>query len=52
MTPASPGPKPPAVDADEERVPLFGTWPRIYAAVVLTAVVSIGLIALFSRYPW
>lgn len=52
VTPASPGPKPPAVDADEERVPLFGTWPRIYAAVVLTAVVSIGLIALFSRYPW
>ena len=23
--------------SDDERVPLFGTWPRIYAAVVVSA---------------
>jgi hypothetical protein len=37
---------------DEERVPLFGTWPRIYAAVLVTAVLVMALVALFSRWPW
>jgi hypothetical protein len=37
---------------DEERVPLFGTWRRIYAAVVLNALVIMALIALFSRWPY
>jgi hypothetical protein len=37
---------------DENRVPLFGTWPRIYAAVVISALVSMGLIALFSRWGY
>ncbi len=41
----------PASDEDE-RVPLFGTWPRIYGAVVLVALVSMTLIALFSGYRW
>jgi hypothetical protein len=38
-------------DADDV-VPLFGTWPRIYAAVVLCAVVMMALIAVFSRWPY
>jgi hypothetical protein len=37
---------------DDERVPLFGTWPRIYAAVLLNAVVIMALIYLFSRWPY
>jgi len=47
---------PPAPDlrpADErERVPLFGTWPRIYAAVVVSALAVMGLIALFSSWKY
>jgi len=35
---------------DDERVPLFGTWRRIYWAVVVNAVVVMGLVALFSRW--
>jgi hypothetical protein len=37
---------------DDERVPVFGTWPRIYAAVVLNALAIMALIALFSRWPY
>jgi hypothetical protein len=37
---------------DENKVPLFGTWRRIYAAVVISAAVSMGLIALFSRWDY
>ena len=37
---------------DDERVPLFGTWPRIYAAVVLNALLIMALLALFSRWPY
>jgi hypothetical protein len=37
---------------DDERVPLFGTWRRIYAAVVLNALLIMALIALFSRWPY
>ena len=44
--------EPALLDDERERVPLFGTWPRIYGAVVLMALLSISLIALFSRYPW
>ena len=29
----------PAPD-DDERVPIFGTWPRIYAAVILCAIAA------------
>ena len=35
---------------DEERVPVFGTWPRIYAAVLLNALVVMALVFLFSRW--
>lgn len=34
-------------DADE-RVPLFGTWPRIYAAVLVTEALVLGLLAAFQ----
>jgi len=33
---------------DDERVPLFGTWPRIYAAVVACALAVMALLAVFS----
>ncbi len=36
----------------DERVPIFGTWPRIYAAVLVTEAVTVGLIALFSLWRW
>ena len=46
-------PKPRSVPTDEqERVPIFGTWPRIYAAVIVSAVVVMGLIALFSGWDY
>jgi hypothetical protein len=38
-------------DADDP-VPIFGTWRRIYAAVVVWAVLVMGLIALFSSWPF
>jgi hypothetical protein len=37
---------------DEGEVPLFGTWPRIHAAVVAAALAVMGLLALFSRWPF
>ena len=36
----------------EDRVPIFGTWPRIYAAVVAAHLLVMGLVALFSRWPF
>ena len=44
---------PPTHPADaDERVPLFGTWPRIYAAVVVCAIAVMALVGLFSLFPW
>lgn len=37
---------------EDDRVPLFGSWPRIYAAVVACALACIGLAALFSAWPY
>ena len=37
---------------DDERVPVFGTWPRIYAAVAASALLVMALLALFSRWPY
>ena len=45
-------PHPPEPDGAEERVPVFGTWPRIYAAVVACALAVMALIAVFSRYRY
>ena len=40
------------VPDDDERVPIFGTWPRIYAAVILCELISMALIALFSSWNY
>jgi len=40
------------MDEPHDPVPVFGTWPRIYAAVVVCAAVVMALIAVFSRWPW
>jgi len=37
---------------DDGPVPLFGTWPRIYGAVILSALVVMGLLFLFSGWPY
>jgi len=37
---------------DHDPVPIFGTWRRIYAAVVVCAVLVMGLVALFSSWPY
>ena len=37
---------------DEKQVPFFGTWLRIYGAVVLSALVVMALLALFSGWPY
>jgi hypothetical protein len=45
--------KPTAEDpVDDDRVPIFGTWPRIYAAVVVNALVIMALLALFSGWTF
>jgi hypothetical protein len=36
----------------DERVPIFGTWPRIYAAVIICAVAVMALVAVFSSFPY
>jgi len=37
---------------DDDAVPVFGTWRRIYAAVVVNALLVMALIALFSWWPY
>jgi hypothetical protein len=44
--PATAGP------ADDDRVPLFGSWRAIHAAVVAWALVVLALLAVFSRWPF
>ncbi len=36
----------------DEPVPIFGTWPRMYVAVLLAEALSVALIALFSLWRW
>lgn len=59
-TPDTPEPRasdssrqPPAegLEADR-RVPLFGTWRAIHGAVIACALLVMGLLALFSRWPF
>jgi hypothetical protein len=40
------------VPVDDDHVPLFGTWGRIYGAVILVTLVVIGLLALFSSWSF
>ena len=44
--------EPHRADDDDAPVPLFGTWTRIYAAVLLNLLVMIGLLLAFSRWPY
>lgn len=37
---------------DDERVPLFGTWTRIYVAVLLNLVLLMAALFAFSRWPY
>jgi len=43
-------PRPP--EPADDRVPLFGTWLAIYAAVAACALAVMALLALFSRWPF
>jgi hypothetical protein len=44
---------PPLVQVDDDDpVPVFGSWPRIYLAVALTAIFSIAAIGAFSVRAW
>jgi hypothetical protein len=45
-------PAPSTTPDDDERVPIFGTWPRIYAAVILCALAVMALIAVFSGWKY
>jgi hypothetical protein len=38
--------------AEDTQVPIFGTWPRIYAAVALCAVAVMALVAAFAVFPY
>jgi hypothetical protein len=42
----------PSPPTDDDPVPVFGTWPRIYAAVVLSALAVMALVAVFSSFPY
>ena len=46
-----PASRPPADDRDDP-VPIFGSWPRMYGAVIATAVLWIALSWAFSRWPF
>jgi hypothetical protein len=37
---------------DQDPVPIFGTWRAIYTAVIVGAVLVMGLVALFSSWPY
>ena len=45
-------PAPTVAPDDDERVPIFGTWPRIYAAVIVCELAVMALIALFSAWKY
>ncbi len=38
-------------DADADGPPL-GSWPRLYAAVVVCALCVMAAVAVFSHFPW
>jgi hypothetical protein len=42
----------PSPPSDDERVPIFGTWPRIYAAVIVSALAVMALVAVFSVFTY
>ena len=42
----------PRQPADDDPVPVFGTWTRIYAAVIVSALAVMALVAVFSAFPY
>lgn len=36
----------------DDPVPIFGTWRRIYAAVIVAALAVMALVAVFSAFPY
>ncbi len=44
--------RPTASPEDEQRVPLFGSWRAIHAAVVVWALIVLALLFAFSRWPF
>ena len=37
---------------DDDVVPIFGSWRRIYSAVIVATVATLIFLALFSRWPF
>jgi len=37
---------------DDEPVPIFGSWRAIYTAVIVSAVLVMALVAVFSRWSF
>jgi hypothetical protein len=36
----------------EDPVPIFGSWGRMYTAVIVCAIAVMGLVAVFSHYDY
>jgi hypothetical protein len=49
---STPEPHPPGREDDDDRVPLFGSWRAIHAAVIGCALLVMALLAAFSRWPF
>ena len=43
---------PPGPPEDDEPIPVFGSWRRIYLAVIVSNVVVMALIALFTAWAY
>jgi len=41
-----------APEEDEDKVPIFGSWRGIYAAVIVCALLVMGAVALFQGTRW
>ena len=39
-------------NSDDFAVPVFGTWRNIYVSVLVTIVLIIAFVFVFSRYPY
>ena len=52
MPPGFPMPETLPPDGPDDRVPLFGSWRAIHAAVALSAALVIVLLANLSRWPF
>jgi hypothetical protein len=42
----------PGVVEDQDPIPIFRTWPRIYAAVIVNALLVMALVYAFSHWSW